>query len=328
MQGLVFLFALLGVMEFSIRLAVPEYNPATHLEFSWHNAGLILGQPGARKRQIKNTGDYNVEVRFNQYGLRDSDDLAQATSRDFIMVGDSFIFGWGVDEQQRVGEQLAQLIGRQVFNVAVPGDLETYDKLIDYALGKCAQTPRVILAVSLETDVEVYSTSKPEAGAITQQAPWLQTVKLFLTEHSAVYFLVTQQVHQSRWLRDLAVVLGLIKPNLQRDAGRLASDAAIAATAARVIDIATRHAATVVLLPSRYIWFGDNKDALSQVHDALAGAIRAAGVDMLDLRPVFEADGEPLNYHFANDGHWQPAGHAKAAAALARYLKERYGRAL
>lgn len=326
--GVIFLVVFFSVMEFSIRLAVPEYNPATHLEFSWRTPGLILGQPGARKRQIKNTGDFNVEVRFNQYGLRDSEDLARATSHDFIIVGDSFVFGWGVEEQQRVGEQLAALIGRQVFNVAVPGDLDTYDKLISYALGKCAQPPRVILAVSLETDVATYSTVAPETSATPQHAPWLGTAKVFLTQHSAVYFLLTQQIHQTQSLRDIAVRLGLIDPNLQHDAGRLASDAAVAATAARVVDIATRNAATVVLLPSRYIWFGDNQDALSRTHDTLADAIHTAGVNILDLKQVFEADGQPLHYHFEHDGHWRPEGHAKAAAALARHLKERYGNAL
>jgi hypothetical protein len=330
----VFALTLFAVLEFSIRLAVPEYNPSTHLEFSWHTDGLVLGQPGTTKRQIKNTGDFNVEVRFNRFGLRDSQDITTANDHDFIIVGDSFIFGWGVKEPERISEQLESLIGRRVFNVAVPGDLDTYDRLIAYAMSKAAGRPRVILAVSMETDVAGYRTPAPSrATAAAEPAAentglGLRDVKGFLTEHSAVYFLLTQQIHQTPWLRDGAVRLGLIRPNLQRDQGRLAPSEAVAATAARAIDIARRYDATVVLLASRYIWFGDKTEALSDTHNAIAERIRNAGVDMLDLKPVFEADGHPLEYHFKNDGHWQPAGHAAAAAALARHLKDRYGDAL
>jgi hypothetical protein len=41
---------------------------------------------------------------------------------------------------------------------------------------------------------------------------------------------------------------------------------------------------------------------------------------MLDLRPLLEAGGAPLAYHFNNDGHWNARGHALAAEAIAKCL--------
>ncbi len=36
----------------------------------------------------------------------------------------------------------------------------------------------------------------------------------------------------------------------------------------------------------------------------------------LDLRPVFERGGHPLDYHFEHDRHWNGEGHRVAAEAL------------
>ena len=326
-----FFIALIVIQEFSIRLAMPDFNPSKHLEFSWHVDDLTLGQPGAKQRQIKNTGDFNVEVQFNRYGLRDKQDVGLAGSKDFIFVGDSFIFGWGVPEHSRVTNQLAEMIGRKVFNVAVPGNLDTYEHLIEYAHHKTRTPTRVIIGLSLETDINTYMTEvNPSAGSheIKTRAAWINKVKNFLTLHSALYFLVTQQIHQLPALRSFAVKLGLILPNLNEDRANIPTPEAILSTARRTIAIAWKYDATIVLIPSRYTWFGPKHQALSDIHEQLAQLFQAGGIDMVDLKPVFEVGGEPLEFHFKNDGHWQPEGHAKVADILARHLKLRFADAL
>jgi hypothetical protein len=42
---------------------------------------------------------------------------------------------------------------------------------------------------------------------------------------------------------------------------------------------------------------------------------------VVDMRNRLEAGGNPLSYHFANDGHWNPAGHQLAAQALSEILQ-------
>ena len=329
--GLLFLLSVLVMQEFSIRLALPEFNPSKHLVFSWHVNGLSLGMPTTTQRQIKNTGDFNVEVQFNRYGLRDSEDVSLAESKDFLLVGDSFIFGWGVEEDKRLGEQLEKLITRQTYNAAIPGDLNTYELLAKYARQKSNSEPRTIIGLNMETDILPYQAISPgpkTTSATPKSSLHLQAIKEFLIKNSAIYFLITRQIHQTAWLRDIAVSLGLIQPNLQSRAARVPTSKAIELTVQRATEVASYLNATIVLIPSRYIWFGNRRQQLSKIHETIAGAIRANGIDMLDLKSVFEAEGHPLDYHFQNDGHWKPIGHAKAAEALAEHLKVRFNDAL
>ena len=84
------------IAEWSVRLALPVYDPAGHVVWQTHpRAGTVLGQPGTTARQIKNSGDYNVSVRFNRHGFRDRQDVSTGHARDIYLVGDSFAFGWG-----------------------------------------------------------------------------------------------------------------------------------------------------------------------------------------------------------------------------------------
>lgn len=331
-KSILFIIGFIAILEFSIRLAMPEYNPAKHLAFSWHHQNLILGQPNTVQRQIKNTGDFNVEVRFNRYGLRDSSDIKTADFKDFILVGDSFSFGWGVEETERLGEKLAEKIGRHVYNAAVPGDLVTYERLIEYALELTGKPLRVIIGLNMETDILPYHAKDAAPVSDPQTADPsafnLMSVKAFLTRHSAVYFLMTQQVHQHPVLREYAVSLGLIRPNLNASLTDVPDETAVAATIRRLSKIAARFRATVVVIPSRYTWFGPRQKVLSAIHDEISRGLAERNIDILDLKPVFEANGAPLAYHFENDGHWRPAGHAKAAEVLARHLKVRFGNAL
>ena len=66
------------VMEFATQMIFPALTPSGHIRF---NAGTAtkpaLGPKNTTLRQIKNTGDFDVTVIFNRYGLRDVNDLAQ-----------------------------------------------------------------------------------------------------------------------------------------------------------------------------------------------------------------------------------------------------------
>ena len=310
------------IAEYSVRLAQPEINPAYHLRFVKGGGDLpALGERNSVHRQIKNTGDFDVTVRFNGYGLRDSKDLAEATGEDIILVGDSFTFGWGVEENERLTERLEERIGRRVFNISVPADVDGYERLIGFAEENGATVGTLIVALSMETDIAVYEKRKPEPTAGKAPAGGgLKQVKEYLMGHSALYFLVTTLVHRTAWLKDLAVRAGLLVPNLEGIHPYQSSAEAIESTVGYLARLAGRYPTTVLVIPSRALWHGSATTGEERRHGAMVERLAAAGLDFVDLRPVFEAGGKPLDFHFRNDGHWNPDGHTKAAEALAGRL--------
>ncbi|MDA1090941.1 MAG: hypothetical protein O3A85_11610 [Proteobacteria bacterium] len=312
--------------EFAVRLAQPELNPARHLRFEASQNGLpTLGPRNTEQRQIKNTGDFNVMIRFNRYGLRDSKDLATSTEEDIFLVGDSFTFGWGVKENERISEQLQTLSGRRVFNLSIPTGFNGYEKLLDYATANGARIKNVIIAVSMETDLGLYDKASAPKDAVPTPPSGagniLKRIKGYLTDNSALYVLTTTLIHRTSALKALAVGTGFLTPNLEGVRKYEFSQQVIESSARRLQKIAVRFNTTVVVLPSRALWAGDHQTVEGRRHSTFVKRILDRGLDVIDLRAAFEAGGNPLIYHFANDPHWTPRGHALAAKVLAAHLK-------
>lgn len=311
--------------EFAVRFAEPELDPSRHLQFEEGPDGdLVLGPRNTEQRQIKNTGDFNVKIRFNRFGLRDSKDLATASAADIYMVGDSYTFGWGVEEPERVSERLEALTGRRVFNVSMPsGAFDGYERLLDYAAANGAMVREVIFAVSMETDLRIYGNA-PIANAtrrVGSKADPLRGLKVFLMKNSALYVLTTTLIHRSDVLKALAIRLGLMVPTREGVRQFEFSEQVIESSARRLQEIARRFKTTVIVLPSRALWSGSRQAIEKKRHGAFVSRIRDLGLDVVDLRTAFEEGGDPLSYHFANDPHWTPRGHIRAAEALAAHLK-------
>ena len=327
-------FLALGValvlQEFAVRLALPAFDPAGHLRFVRPTGDLpALGPPGEVHRLVKNSGDYDVAVRFNRHGLRDVKDIADAGADDILLVGDSFAFGWGVEETDRLSERLQKYIGRRVFNVAMPADIDGYEKLIGFAERRGGRVGNVILVLNMTDDLRDYDAPKaaaPAATATEGAAPVrgirLGEIKEFLLAHSALYFLATSLITQVEWLRAIALRAGLIVP-LEQIAKRAVDGAAIDSTARRVARLARRFRTTIVIAPMRGLWIGANTENERRIHERFIDRLGALGLDIIDMRPLQERGGEPMKYHFTNDGHWNPSGHALAAEALAARLSGR-----
>ena len=281
-----------------------------------------LGEPGASLRQWKNTGDFDVGVRFNRYGLRDARDVATAGPKDVLALGDSFTFGWGVEETERFGDRLEALTGRRVFNVAVPTDLNGYVRLLRYAQELGARPGHVVLGVCLENDLRTYREGETPLER-TESLSALQKLRRGarrLWRRTALRALVTTAVHASAPLERLAVRAGLVRDQIE-GIGRLPCDpTALEPSVARVREISRAARTTVLLIPSRGLWTGPGRESSRCVHDRFVAALVQEGVDVVDPRPAFEATGDPLALHFAKDPHWTPRGHDVAARLLAARL--------
>ncbi len=312
----------LGLGEGAVRRWAPAYDPSGQVQLQ-RQGDLVLGVPDSVARQRKNTGDYDVEVRFGPRGFRDSRDVAQAEPGDILAVGDSFAFGWGVEEGQRWSDRLEALTGLRIYNIAIPGqNLDGYDRLVRQARTLGSRASRLIVSLCMENDLGLYA--KADAGAVVVPAAGpgahpLRAAKYWLAERSALYGLLTTAVHSSRAVEALAESAGLVQPNLGAVGGAAVAQNEIAATADRLAALAQGFETTVLIVPSRALWLAPVAAEADRSHRAMAAALAARGLDVVDPRREFEATGTPLALHFAGDSHWNARGHRLAAECLARH---------
>lgn len=308
-------------------MAVPSYDPTGHIAFADDpRAGVALGTPNSTARQIKNSGDYDVRVAFNRHGLRDRQDIANGTVDAIYVIGDSFAFGWGVEEEERFSNVLAKLTARTVYNVGAVANLDGYEKLFVYVRKLGADLKHVVLAINMIDDVQNYDAlPAPRPGVAPPAAPSVgaslrvQAVKEFLIKNSALYFLATSAIGSIDILRRFFIRLGLVK-TLNVVSGGVPDVTAVRSTTARIATLAAQYDLTALIIPSRGLWVGENRIAAAVAHDKFVGELQRLDVPHVDLRPAMERTGNPMQFYFRNDGHWVPEGHLLAARQLARNI--------
>ena len=316
---------MVGVLlaELVVRVGFPAYHPAGSVVFHRGADGVPLAPPGFIGRQWKNTGDYDVPIRINRHGLRDTKDLARAGAKDWFVVGDSFTFGHGVREEQRFSNLLQDFLGEPVYNLGIPTNIDGYARLLAHARKQGARPQRLLVAICMENDLMDYHRESPPALATAAPRWRLGALKAQLTRASALYNLATTAIHRTPPLRDLVIRLGLLRPNLAGMPGP-AREEAVQASAIRLKALLKAQSpafAAVVLIPSRGLWIGTEGQAHAAVHGHFKAALVRQRIPVIDLRAAFEAVGDPLSLHFENDGHWNPAGHRRAAEAIHARLR-------
>jgi SGNH hydrolase-like domain, acetyltransferase AlgX len=316
------------LLEFLVRAFFPIYDPSGHVKFIQLADGTLLGPRGAVLRQTKNTGDFNVEVRFNDWGLRDKKPLTAAKEDDLFVVGDSFAFGWGVNSRDRFSNRLQTILNRPVFNISIGGgDFDGYHRLIRYAEANGAAVRNLVVSVTMENDLHIYDSfgswnSTPSSTRTVLPSLNLSRIKAHLTGNLALYAMLTHAVHQTKWLRNTAVQLNLIRPNLDGIGDENVSREALSSSASRLVQLVAGRNAVIVIIPSRRLWVGEmaRRVQAAGVHTAFIDKLRTYGMNVVDMRDRLEIGGNPLSYHFVNDGHWNEAGHRLAAEALSEGL--------
>lgn len=315
----------LFVLEWSVRWLMPAYDPAGRISFTLEN-GFPLGPPGFEGRLWRNTGDYDVSVSINALGLRDWKDLRRSAAGDVFVVGDSFSFGWGVEEEDRYSNLLDEQLGLPVYNIAIPSDFEGYARLIGHARENGAVIERLLVGVCMENDLQPYP-DKPIDPSKTP-GPGRQfsvtRLKSYLNGHSAFYGAMTTMVHRHSALEKMMTALGWTTKSVDGMVRNSFDPAIIGNSADRLVRLIAESGAEhslVLLIPSRGLWQGGNEEVELRVHREFVAALAERGLQMVDMKDSFEKGGDPLVFHFPSDGHWNEAGHALAAEAIGSYSR-------
>jgi hypothetical protein len=317
----------LFVVELIIRASMPHFDPRRQFPLRRdEKEGITLGFPGQTFRQWTPKGDYDVSLTFNSLGLRDRKELSNSTSNDVFVLGDSHTMGWGIKEGERYSDLLEKRLGVPCYNVAIPGDIRAYINLIKYAERHSAKVRNLIVGVCMENDIWDYSDSSDTfQRAYRRTTSPARALLNWVKTHSAVWICASHQIQRFPTGRALFEKLGIAKNIEALTHPNEYSRKNMLSTRDELLKLTTNYNAIVLLIPSRGLWDGRNAPIEGKIHSEFVGLLREVNMPFVDLRPVFEQTGNPLQFYFATDQHSNAAGQAKAAEELERFIRVSLG---
>ena len=167
----------------------------------------------------------------------------------------------------------------------------------------------------MENDLVAYDKLVQRPRRRRAAGAW-RMIKGQLSEKSATYAAIATAVHRIPVLRRQAIDCGLIIENLAGMRKNTFSQRINDISVKKLRDLIRPYDAWILIIPSRGLWVGNNVHNEQRVHRRFVSSMRRPVARVIDARDTFEADGNPLRFHFARDGHWNPKGHRRAAKIL------------
>ena len=97
---------------------------------------------------------FNVSYKFNSYGARDKERTLEGLGRT-ILIGDSFVEGYGVKSEDTISNNLEILSGNEFLNFGTSGHFgSTQYRLLYENLAKNFQPDKLIVFISVNNDFE------------------------------------------------------------------------------------------------------------------------------------------------------------------------------
>ncbi|MDF0643550.1 MAG: SGNH/GDSL hydrolase family protein [Nitrospira sp.] len=284
-------------------------------------------------------GPLNVPIRINDLGFRDGEHASEKPA-DVVRIlglGDSFLFGWGVPEDQtflrRLEQQLARRTGRRIetINAGVPGwGLNQYYIYLTL-MGRQLDPDLVVLAYfvddlngplaeRLAPDLQ-YQQGLQYKGGIFHRSRlfnFMKSLSHLVREKNRsvrVGYLHDLDLRREEWSKRPNYLMGSGDPGEQRRQIELL-DRHLARLKERV-DAA--QATLVVLLIPDISQLRHSE--VQQVNHILFDTCRRLGIPFLDMTPIFEQTDDPERFYlWPKDPHTNAAGHAEMATALERLI--------
>ena len=320
-----FFFAVFFILaDYSLGKIMPVYDPSGRMVYSTQNGVPLIKKKNTILRQWKNTGDYNVSVTSNKYGLRNSKDFNNVSKNAYYVVGDSHTFGHGVEENERYSYLLENEYNLGEFvNIAIPTNVGGYYKLLEYSKKNGAKINNIIVGLTLENDLRDYEGLKKEIKKNPSKRNYFAALKHFLTETSSFYNLFTSVIHQSPNLKKIAIKLRLIN-SAHGHINPFSTKKEIVSTINYIKKIKIDFDPDkfyVVMLPSRGLWFSGESKEYFREHDLVKEELIKNNIDVVDPIQLFIKSKDPKKLHFKYDGHFNRIGHSLIAAAINEKLK-------
>jgi hypothetical protein len=330
------LFALL-LSEIALRLMGfdPLYVSPERDRF-WKYDSLLgwAHEPG--QEGIFETPQFRTAVRINEKGLRDSEHSykRQNDIERILVLGDSFAWGYGVEESERFSQLLEETLGVEVINAGVSG-YSTDQELLWYENeGIKYETDLVILVMAgndvSDNEQQLVSTIyyKPkfviEDGQLVltgypvpETSPQGKFV-YSLSQRSALAFFLAQRyfdllsLYAKSKLHSDHANLPLSSVNAEREPFKLTL-----ALVDEIRNIAESRKAKFMIVATDRWWNSPSRETYKDFINTL----RTEGFLVLDVESMPGFDPEEML--IPEDGHWNPAGHRFVTEKIKTLIKTR-----
>jgi hypothetical protein len=291
----------------------------------------------------------NIAIRINQHGFRDAEmDLdAVSTRQPVLFVGDSYFFGWGVDESDRVSDRVRTRLSEAsldnpIMNVAAPG-WGTYQYLD--VLENVAHRIDVGLAVigffvgnDFLDDIRTRaSMNERERMAETQASPrrkfslrrfslreYLRTSPVFNLVKYSLWGLETfRRLFDRLEIRNDRIAL--YQPLSEHDRELLYGPTLTAFSEIAEFSRESDTPVLVVLIPDHIQVLAPqilNEYDAGQPQRILSRHLEALELPFVDLLPRLFQEPERERLYFREDKHWSAAGHAFVADIIGAAIRD------
>jgi len=329
----------LGLGEVGLRLFAPQTTGPV-----WFTFDPDLGEvpaPGGKGERAQ-PGAYRFSFTHDQNGLRVVPSAAGVeASRTLLVLGDSYVYGLGVDDDETFSNHLQEAVRpfARVVNAGNPAKGTDYALRFFLARGAPMRPDVVLLAFfkndfgdnARETYFSLTSTGRLEPRPLRDTRSRRRTL---LEPLPAVGWLLSTS-HLVNLLRRAAIVFTYDRARTDGPSRVLARD-----DGPRGFDWVNPHrreltrrylaelrdavqeqggALLVFYVPdARDVWEARRGSAPSVDERAFRELAAELGLRSLSLTPVLAASPEPLERLYVEDGHWSAVAHTLAARALTK----------
>lgn len=294
--------------------------------------------PGPNLAVSFHNREYDTKIYTNSSGFRDDEESLK--DPDILILGDSFGFGWGVNNNQTCERILENSCNARVLNMSVPayGTTQQFLLLRRWALSNKLSNKVAIflfckndLRDNFGYEVGPWSALEVEEGTLK----FLKAKESDFMNHFYIYNSKKRRIMRTlrriSYIADFTEVLILrVQQKLSRffkgeDPNKL-KEKLYEANKYQVFDLIVKEIKAfakkeninivfVYIPPIMYAGGGDDSLLFSKVKTILSNA----HFPLIDLRNTLLEDD-----YYRYDGHWKPSGHYKAATEIKRFLVENY----
>ena len=342
---LIFLVIVEVFLQIAVRfgllpVSLPSYSLSQARPF-WADVNADWGVwhvPNSSFRHLKSC--FDVSYASNSHGMRDRELEKTGDSARTVVLGDSFVEGWGVAYGERFTERLEEATGREHLNFGTSGDFGSTQAFVLYErFGSGFSHDAVLWAILPANDFRDdrpserrlregarwrpylvgaapdFTLSYP-AGAFAPKTSWgkfLENIprEFFVSVRAWFYFekLIEAQNTEppSRESRQLRSMYWDYKPE---------GVARLAVAAQRIRQAAGDRPIKIVSIPRpNDMERTKSEGAAPPLRAALRDLAARIDAEYLDLMEPFAA-ADWSGYYLSCDGHWTAAGHQAAAKAI------------